>query len=454
MSSQFQSINRDILYLLPPSIQDWLPDNHLARFIVEIVDQLDLSPIESTYKGGGKAPYHPALMVSLLFYGYATGVFSSRKLEQATHDSIAFRFITADTHPDHDTIATFRKRFLKELEALFVQILLMAQAMGFLKLGKVSLDGTKIKANASKHKAMSWKYANQLEAQLKQEVEKLLEMAEQTDQEDENNLDIPAELLRREARLKLIAEAKAELERRAQQRFEEEQKVYEEKMEARQRKAEESGKKPRGKEPKEPEFGPKDKDQINFTDEESRIMHSADGFQQCYNAQAAVDTESHLVITSHLSAQSNDKLEVEPTLKQLQEAEQQLGGEVEGLLADAGYYSEANINHCEEAKITPYISDHRERHNLPLEQRNQNPPPCPENANAKERMAHRLRTREGRQIYALRKSTVETVFGIIKHALGFRQFHLRGKESAEGEWNLVSMAWNLKRMHKLSLAQS
>lgn len=451
MSSKFQSINRDILYLLPPAIQDWLPEDHLARFIVEIVDQLDLSAIESAYKGGGKEPYHPALMVSLLFYGYSTGVFSSRKLEKATHDSVAFRFITANTHPDHDTIAEFRKRFLKELEGLFVQILLMAQAMGFLKLGKVSLDGTKIKANASKHKAMSWKYAQQLEDQLKKEVEKLLEMAEQTDREEENQLDIPAELVRREARLKVIAEAKAELERRAQERFEAEQQAYKEKMQKRQQKAEKSGKKPRGKEPKPPQAGPKDKDQINFTDEQSRIMLTSEGFQQCYNAQASVDTESHLIIASHLTTQSNDKLEVEPTLQQLQQNTKKLGGEIESLLADAGYYSEANINHCEQAKITPYLSNHRERHNLPLEERNQEPPPCPESADAKERMAHRLRTRKGRQIYALRKSTVETVFGIIKQVMGFRQFHLRGKERAEGEWNLVSMAWNLKRMHKLSL---
>lgn len=451
MSSKFQSINRDTLYLLPPAIQDWLPEDHLARFIVEIVDELDLGKIEAAYKGGGKDPYHPALMVSLLFYGYSTGVFSSRKLEKATHDSVAFRFITANTHPDHDTIAEFRKRFLKELEGLFAQILLMAQAMGFLKLGKVSLDGTKIKANASKHKAMSWKYAQQLEEQLKQEVKKLLEMAEQTDQEEENQLDIPAELLRREARLKVIAEAKAELERRAQLRFKAEQQTYEEKMRKRQKKAEESRKKPRGKDPKPPQAGPKDKDQINFTDEQSRIMLTSDGFQQCYNAQASVDTESHLIISNHLTTQSNDKLEVEPTLQQLQQNTETLDGEVESLLADAGYYSEANINHCEEAGVTPYLSDHRERHNLPLEERNQEPPPCPENADAKERMVHRMRTQEGKQIYALRKSTVETVFGIIKQAMGFRQFHLRGSEKAEGEWNLVSMAWNLKRMHKLSL---
>jgi transposase len=239
--------------LLPPSIQDWLPEDHLARFVVDIVDQLDLGMVEQRYDGGGKAPYHPALLVGLLFYGYATGVFSSRKLEQATHDSVSFRFIAADTHPDHDTIATFRKRFLKELDGLFVQILLLAQSMGLLKLGQVSLDGTKIKANASKHKALSWQHANALEKQLKEEVAYLLAKAEETDQNQADALDIPAELKRREDRLVAIAEAKAELERRAQARYEAEQAVYEEQVRQREEKARQSGQKPRGKAPKPPD---------------------------------------------------------------------------------------------------------------------------------------------------------------------------------------------------------
>ncbi len=376
------------------------------------------------------------------------------QLEQATYDSVAFRFITADSHPDHDTIANFRKRFLKELEGLFVQILLLAQSMGLLKLGKVSLDGTKVKANASKHKALSWKYANALEQQLKEEVALLLAKAEETDNREQDEWDIPEELKRREDRLAAIARAKEELERRAQERFEVEQAEYEEKLRRREEKAKRTGQKPRGKAPKPPESGPRDKDQVNLTDEESRIMPSAHGFVQAYNAQAAVDTDSHLIVENHLTQNSNDKQEIEPALKALTGLEEPLDGKVDALLADAGYHSEANIEKCEKQQVIPYISNHREKHNLPLGERNQEPEPCPEEANAVIRMGHRLQTRAGKAIYALRKSTVETVFGIIKQVMGFRQFHLRGKEAAAGEWNLVSMAWNLKRMHRMVIANS
>ncbi|MCP4936375.1 MAG: IS1182 family transposase [bacterium] len=448
MSGKFQPINRDTAYLLPPSLQDWLPDKHLARFVVDVVDQLDLSELVKRYGGGGKQPYHPALLLGLLFYGYATGTFSSRKLEQATYDSVAFRFITGDTHPDHDTIATFRKRFLSELEGLFVQMLVVAKVMGVFKLGKVSLDGTKMKANASKHKAMSWGYANKLEEQLRQEVRELLRRAELADAEDEPEIDIPDELARREDRIEAIKKAKKEIERRAQERFEAEQADYEAKLKRRKDKEEKTGKKARGCEPKAPEAGPRDKDQVNFTDEESRIMPSSEGFVQGYNAQAAVDIDSHLIVENHITQQSNDKQEVEPTLKGLKESETVLG-KAEGLLADAGYFSADNVAHCEAAEMTPYISDHRERHNLTWDERFKIPPPCPEDADAVTAMAHRLRTPEGKAIYAKRKSTVETVFGIIKEVMGFRRFHLRGLDAAQGEWNLVCMAWNLKRIYAL-----
>ena len=368
MSGQFQPINRDTAYLLPPSLQDWLPEKHLARFVVDIVDQLDLSELVKRYGGGGKQPYHPALLLGLLFYGYATGVFSSRKLEQATHDSVAFRFITGDTHPDHDTIASFRKRFLPELEGLFVQILVVARVMGVFKLGKVSLDGTKIKANASKHKAMSWGYANKLEEQLRREVQALLRRAQQADAEDEAEIDIPDELARREDRLAAIKQAKEEIERRAQERFEAEQAEYEEKLKKRKEKEEKTGQKARGRTPKPPQAGPRDKDQVNFTDEESRIMPSSDGFVQAYNAQAAVDIDTHLIVESHITQQPNDKQEIEPTLKQLNAVEDSLG-KPDGLLADTGYFSEGNVKRCEANEITPYISDRRERHNLPWDER-------------------------------------------------------------------------------------
>lgn len=407
MSGKFQTIDRNTAYLLPPSIQDWLPEKHLARFVVDIVDRLDLRALERRYGGGGKPPYHPALLLALLFYGYATGVFSSRKLEQATHDSVAFRFITGDAHPDHDTIATFRKRFLKELEGLFVQMLVLAKVMGVFKLGTVSLDGTKIKANASKHKAMSWGYANTLEEQLRREVRELLQKAEQADAMDEPEIDIPDELARREDRLAAIERAKA------------------------------------------PQAGPGDKDQVNFTDEESRIMPSHEGFVQAYNAQATVDIDSHLIVENHLTQQPNDTQEVVPALDRLQELKGRLG-KPDGLLADAGYFSENNVKRCEADEVTPYISDSRERHHLPWDERFQSPPPCPEGADAVTAMRHRLRTPEGRAMYAKRKSTVETVFGIVKEVMGFRRFHLRGFDAAQGEWNLVCMAWNMKRMYALT----
>jgi transposase/IS5 family transposase len=450
MSGKFQTIDRDTAYLLPPSLQDWLPQKHLARFVIDIVEQLHLSELESCYGGGGKPPYHPALLLALLFYGYATGVFSSRKLEQATYDSVAFRFITADTHPDHDTIATFRKRFLTELEGLFVQLLVMAKVMGLFSLGTVSLDGTKIKANASKHKAMSWGYANKLEEQLRREVQELLRRAEQADAEDEPEIDIPDELARREDRLAAIAKAKEEIERRAKERFEAEQAEYEEKLRRRKEKQAKSGKKAGGRAPRPPQAGPREKDQINFTDEESRIMPSSEGFVQAYNAQALVDIDSHLIVENHITQQPNDKLEIGPTLKRLNEVEDRLG-KPEGLLADAGYFSEGNVKRCAAAEITPYISDSRQPHNVPLEERlNQVPTSCPEDADALTTLQHRLRTPAGKALYAKRKSTVETVFGIVKEVLGFRRFHLRGLDATQGEWNLVCMAWNLKRMYALA----
>ena len=449
MSDKFRTIDRDTPYLLPPSMQDWLPENHLARFIVEIVEQLDLRELESRYGGGGKAPYHPAVLLSLLFYGYATGVFSSRKLEQATYDSVAFRFITAEGHPDHDTIASFRKRFLQELQELFVQMLVIAKTAGLLKMGTVSLDGTKIKANASKHKALSWGYANKLEEQLGREVELLLKKAEQADVDDDPAIDIPAELARREDRLAAITRAKEEIDRRAQERFAAEQAEYEEKLKRRKEQQAKTGKKARGRSPKPPKAGPREKDQVNFTDEESRIMPSSEGFVQGYNAQAAVDIGSHLIVENHMTQQPNDKQQVEPVLQRMQKTEDRLG-KAAGLLADAGYFSEDNVKHCEAEKITPYISDSRQRHNLSLEERFKSPLPCPEDADSVTVMAHRLRTPEGKALYAKRKSTVEPVFGIIKEVLGFRRFHLRGFNAAQGEWNLVCMAWNLKRMYTLT----
>jgi transposase len=451
MINKFIPTSRDQQYLFPPSIRDWLPEEHLARFVVDIVSELNLQPLADAYAGKGHKAYHPEILLSLLFYGYATGVFSSRKIEKATYDSVAFRFISANTHPDHDTIATFRKRFLEQLKPLFVQILMLAREMGLLKLGKVSLDGTKIKANASKHHALSWDHACKLEKQLQAEVNELIRLAEQADSEEiPDAMDIPKELCRRQDRLDAIAKAKVKIEERAAERYAQEQKEYEEKVAERQAKADAEGKKPRGREPKPPAPGPRKKDQVNLTDEESRIMPSSDkGFVQAYNGQATVDIDTMIIVESHISQAPNDKQELTPALASLNELPEKFG-KVDTMLADAGYYSDGNAASCEKFGIEPYIPPNREKHNQPLAARFIDPAPLPEDAKPIDKMRNKLKTVEGRKVYAQRKSTVEPVFGIIKHVLGFRQFFLRGLEAVSGEWTLVSIAWNIKRMFALN----
>ena len=455
MASPFVPVDRATPYLLPPSLDEWLPEDHLARFVVEIVEQLDLSRLEAAYAGRGSKAYHPAMLLALLFYGYATGVFSSRRLEAATYDSIAFRYVAANQHPDHDTIATFRRRFLSELEALFVQILVLAAEMGLLKVGTVSLDGTKVKANASKHTALSWAHACKLETQLKAEVKALLHLADQADEDEvSQGLDIPEELARREARLAAIAQAKAKIEARAAERYAREKAAYEEKVQQRQAKEAVTGKKPPGRKPKAPEPGPKAKDQVNLTDSESRIMPvSGGGFEQAYNAQAAVDQESLLIVGQHVSPAPNDKQELEPALAELDKVPEE-AGQVETVVADNGFFSESNVKAVEGRGMAPLVALGRARHNVPLFERlaaAPDGPPLAEAATAVERMAQRLQSQEGQAVYARRKCTVEPVFGIIKSVLGFRQFLLRGLEQVQGEWTLGSIAWNLKRMARLHL---
>lgn len=447
--SRFIQFDRNQQYLLPPSVDEWLPEDHLARFIVEVIDQLDLSKLTGHYSGRGSAAYHPALLLALLIYGYATGTFSSRKIERATYDSVAFRFIAANHHPDHDTLAHFRKTFLVELEDLFVQVLTLAQTMKLVKLGQISLDGTKIKANASKHKALSHGHIEKLEAQLREEVQALLNKAADVDQEElADGIDLPAEVARREDRLKALAEAKAKIAERVKERDEQAQKDHQERLADRERQRQ-AGKKPRGQEPKAPETGPQAKDQINLTDEASRIMPSKDGFVQGYNAQAAVDVDSLLVVAATLSQHTNDKRQVEPMLKALNALPDSLG-KPEMLLADNGYFSKDNIQACVEQKITPLIALGREAHHLPLAERLTPDAPEPESDDPLVKMAWKLKTQRGRTLYGKRKSTVEPVFGIIKQVLGFRQFSLRGLDAVAGEWKLVTMAFNLKRMHVLA----
>jgi transposase len=449
--SNFRPINRDTGFLLPPSVDDWLPQRHLARFVVEVVDRLDLSALEQAYRGSGSASYHPAMLLSLLIYGYATRVFSSRALERATYDSVAVRFIAGNEHPDHDTIATFRKRFLGQIEPLFVEVLKLARAMGMLKLGTVALDGTKVHANASRHSALSYGHAKKLEKQLKREVKQLLRLAERTDAADlPDGLSIPAELERREQRLAAIAEAKVKIEARAEERLEREHVEHQAKLAAREERAKRTGKKPRGRPPEPPSGGVASKEQINLTDEDSRVMPVAGGgFDQCYNAQAVVATGSLLIVVNDVVQAANDKQQLAPMLGRLKALPNKLG-RVRRLLADAGYASAANVERCAAARIEPLIALGRERHHAGWRQRFAPAPKAPpKSATPLERMAHRLRTPAGRKLYALRKQTPEPVFGSIKSAMGFRQFLLRGLPNVQGEWNLVTMSWNIKRMFAL-----
>jgi transposase len=449
----FRPVDRDTGFLMPPSVDEWLPEKHLARFVVEVIDGLDLSALVRSYRGSGSASYHPALLLAVLVYGYATGVFSSRKLERATYDSVAFRFVAANDHPDHDTIATFRRRFLPQVETLFVQVLLLAREMGLLKLGTVGLDGTKLHANASRHSALSYDHAGKLEAQLKAEVAALMAKAEAADQADvPDGMSIPDELARREERLRKLAEARGKIEARARERFKREQAEHEARLAQRAAKAAAKGKKPAGREPKPPVDAPQPTDQVNLTDEASRIMPVAGGgFEQCYNAQAVVAAGSLLVVATDVTQAPNDKQQLVPMLGELAGLPAELG-KAQTLLADNGYFSEANVQACVAGAIEPLIALGREAHHPNLDQRFAAAPPPPENPTPVQAMAHRLQTPQGRALYALRKQTPEPVFGIIKSVLGFRQFLLRGLDAVRGEWRLVTMAWNLKRMFALRAA--
>jgi transposase/IS5 family transposase len=452
--SNFRAVDRGTAYLLPPSVDEWLPADHLARFVVEIVEQLDFSQLTLQYRGSGSEAYHPQMLAAVLLYGYATGTHSSRKIEQACYDSVAFRYIAANTHPDHDTLCAFRRRFLPQLQALFVQVLQIARQMKLLKLGTIALDGTKMHANASRHNALSHGRATQLEEQLKKEVAELLRRAEQTDKaEQAAPLDIPAELARRETRLSAIAAAKAEIERRAAERLAREQAEYAAKLAAREQKVKDSGKRPGGKPPEPPSGGVRPTDQVNLTDPESRIMprSGGGGFEQSYNAHAAVDTDSMLIVATRLIDTPADARQVAPMIEQLQRLPEELGTP-DTLLGDAGFFSAANVQHCQGAGIEPLLARRRDQHYLPWYERLIEPTPIAQSADALERMLHRLKTPAGRALYGLRKQTVEPVFGIIKQAMRFRQFLLRGKAKVTGEWQLVCLAYNLKRLHALATA--
>lgn len=449
MTRKFRSADYEKTLNLQITLRDVLPPDHLARFLLDIVAQLDLSAIYKKYSEQGAPPYAPEVLLVLLFYGYATGVFSSRKIERATYEVIPFRFLAGDTHPDHDTIAHFRRQNLGELQELFVQILLLAQATGVLQLGNISLDGSKIHADASKSKAVSYKRLVASEAYLQQQVAHLLALAEMADQTVlPDKMDINDEIKRRQQRLEQLAEAKKVLEERSQARYEAEIAEYEAKLQQREAKAARKGQKPRGRKPKPPRKGPRDKDQYNFTDPDSAIMKNPNnkGFDQHYNTQVAVDQQSLLIVAAVLSNDPTDRQQALPTVDAIPDV---LGTPPAAAL-DAGYWSEDNVNGLQIRSIDPYIATGREPHNQSWQAyfAQQGDPPAAD-APALEKMAYQLRTEIGHAIYRLRKYTVEPVIGIIKEVLGFRQFSLRGQTAAAGEWILVCLAFNLKRLNTL-----
>jgi transposase len=435
--------------ILPPDMREWLPEAHLANFIIDVVAGLDLSAIINAYDAsrGGQPPLDPRLMVGLLLYGYCVGTTSSRKIERATYDSVPFRVIAADQHPDHDTIAEFRRRHLTALSGLFLQVLRLCQKAGLVKLGHVSLDGTKMKANASKHKAMSYEYMEKRERELREQVEKLLAQAEAADAaEDElygrgrRGEELPKELAFKQSRLKKIQQAKAALEAEAKERAAHER-------EEQRRKAAEleaAGQKRRGKAPAEPSDRPEAKAQRNFTDPDSRIMKdgASKAFEQCYNAQVAVDEKAQIIVAAEVTQEPNDKKQVEPMVVALNE---NLKGEKPQVLsADNGYFSEENIKVLDEEKIDAHVATGRLAHGeeVPAAPRGR----IPQRATIKERMARKLRTIKGRATYARRKQIVEPVFGQIKEARGIRRFLLRGVEKVRAEWKLICATHNLLKL--------
>lgn len=453
MATRLKNLDRDTPMLLPPDLRDWVPDNHIVHFLIDAVDRLPSEYFSTNRRGTGDEQYPPRMMLVLLIFCYATGRFSSRVIEAATHSDVAARYICGGSlHPDHDTICAFRRGNRELFEKAFVEVLLMArETAGLKKVGTVSIDGTKIKANASKHSAVSYKHAGRQIELLRQEVEQLTAKAGQTDNIPlDDGLSIPGEITRREDRIKNLEHAREvikgryEAEERAQKQAE-----FEEKK-ARRDEQRKNGKKPKGKEPNPPSPEPPDKKQHNFTDSESRIMKAGNGshFVQAYNAQAAVDTETFLVVGQLVTEHPNDKRQLNPVLEHIPAAV----CTPENVLADTGYYSEEAVKKAEANDgPTVYCALAKSGHHISVSNLEKQPPhdTPPLDAPMKEKMAHRLKSPEGKALYKLRKQTVEPVFGVIKEVLGFRRFSMRGKERAGLEWSLVCLSYNLKKMYKL-----
>ena len=455
----FKPYHPDQLYLLPPALRDWLPEGHLALFLSDVVDTLDLAPIFNDYEQGdgrGQPPYHPAMMVKLLIYGYCMGKPSSRKLERASYEEVGYRVLCAEQHPDHDSIAEFRKRHLKALGGLFVAVLRLCQKAGLVKLGHVALDGTKVKANASKHKAMSYERMCKAEQELEQEVKRLLELAEKVDGTEDQQYgqgqrgdELPAELARRESRLAKIRQAKAELEEEARQRAEQAAAAAQAKIEERRLKEQQSGHKARGREPKitDPQQAvPEKKAQRNFTDADSRIMKdgATGGFVQGYNCQAVVDSHAQIIVAAALTQQANDKQQSVPMLLAV---EKNTGEKPVKASSDAGYFSQAQITDNQLQGIDLYVAPGRLKHGEKIE--DQAPPSA--QPTLIEQMREKLKTAQGHAVYKMRKAIVEPVFGQIKEARGFRRFSLRGEPKVGLEWQLICLTHNLLKLFRAKI---
>ena len=454
MAVRYKVIDRDTPLLLPPSLHDWLPKDHLVHVIMGAVEELDLGDFAGNVRGSGDAQYPPGLLLALLIYSYATGTFSSRKIERASYDHVPTRYLCGDTHPDHDTICAFRRQNGALFARAFAQVIELAAGCGMLKIGgiTVAIDGTKILANASKHSAVSYGRAGEKMQALDLEIAELIEKGEQADATPlDDGLTIPEELQRRVELKAKMASARAEMETRAQARAERERGEYEAKMAAREAKRA-AGKKPRGKEPQPPDATPGPQDQVNFTDAESRIMKAGSGqhFEQSYNAQAAVEIASRLIVAAPVVDAPNDKEQLAPTFAAIVPE----AGPVAGVLIDSGFVSEKAVGQLEShpdgsaTGVRVWAAVQRDPHGRTVAQleKRDDPPAPPPDAPFIEQMAHRVATKAGKNLYKQRQQTVEPVFGIIKAALGFRRFSLRGLEKVRLEWTLVTLAYNLRRL--------
>ncbi len=458
MTKCFLDDEIDQSLMMPPSLHEWLPEDHLARFVADLVPSLELSEFYASYEekdGRGQAAYHPVMMVRLLIYGYCIGVVSSRQIEKRTYEDVAFRYLSADEHPDHTTINEFRKRHLKALSGLFLQALQLCQAAGLVKMGHVALDGTKKQANASKHKAMSYGRMGEAEAKLKAEIEDLLQRAEAADvAEDEKERQgfsdkLPKELARRESRLKKIQEAKAALEAEAREKAEQEKASVEARIAARQKQEEETGKKMGGHPPQVPDpeqAKPEDKAQRNFTDPDSRIMPDGahkGSFVQAYNAQIAVDAEAQIIVAAEVRQEANDKQQLAPMLEQVQ---QNTGVKPVASSEDAGYWSPEQVADKRVAGIDLHVATGRDKHGIAEETAPSTD--ATTEATALNQMKQKLQTEAGRAIYKMRKAIVEPVFGQIKECRNFRRFSLRGLENVRAEWKLVCLTHNILKLFR------